>query len=167
MRGFWGKVQYDIPVWGSCVMTTDALKRGDYLNAGGHLMTAAMELFTLGASSGIIGSTRTATAATRSVVSGVAAKNEVQYSDDLVKAARSLYPKQAGKTQLHHITPKYLGGATNGPLVPLDGAYHQQITNSFRQLWPYGKGPITDPVMRRQIIDQVYKQFPLPSGFTY
>ncbi|NLT04146.1 MAG: hypothetical protein GXY09_09825 [Bacteroidales bacterium] len=41
------------------------------MNAGGHFMTAAIELFTLGASSGIIGSTRTATAATRSVVSGV------------------------------------------------------------------------------------------------
>lgn len=71
LRGFWGKIQYDMPVWGSCVMTTDALKRGDYMNAGGHFMTAAIELFTLGASSGIIGSTRTATAATRSVVSGV------------------------------------------------------------------------------------------------
>jgi hypothetical protein len=91
----------------------------------------------------------------------------VQYSDDLVKAAQQAYPKLAGKTQLHHITPQYLGGAADGALVPLDAAYHQQITNAFRQAWPYGKGAITDPVLRKKIIDQVYKQFPLPPGYTY
>jgi hypothetical protein len=95
------------------------------------------------------------------------AKGGLQYSDDLVKAAQKLYPNKAGLTELHHITPKYLGGAPNGPLVPLNGSYHQQITNAFRQAWAYGKGPITDPVLRRQIMNQVYKQFPLPPGFTY
>jgi hypothetical protein len=68
---------------------------------------------------------------------------------------------------MHHNAPKYLGGAADGPVVPLDAAYHQQITNAFRKAWPYDKGPITDPVLRRQIMDQVYKQFPLPPGFTY
>ncbi len=99
--------------------------------------------------------------------SKVATEGAVQYSDDLIRAAQQAYPKLAGKIQNHHITPKFLGGAKNGPTVPLDAAYHQQITNAFRQAWSYGKGPITDPVLRRQIMDQVYKQFPLPQGYTY
>ncbi|SEK63850.1 DUF6443 domain-containing protein [Parapedobacter koreensis] len=103
------------------------------------------------------------------VVEGVddVANGGVQYSDDLVKAAQKAYPELAGKTQLHHITPKYLGGAANGPLVPLDAAYHQQITNAFRQAWPYGQGVIKDPVLIKQIMDQVYKRFPLPPGYGY
>ena len=92
----------------------------------------------------------------------IAAKTGVQYSDDLLKAAQQAYPKLAGKTQLHHISPKYLGGPANGPLIKLDAAYHQQITNAFRQAWPYGNGVIKDPVLRQQILDRVYSQFPLP-----
>ncbi len=98
---------------------------------------------------------------------GEVVEQGVQYSDDLVRQAQSLYPRLAGKIQLHHIIPKYIGGAVNGPLVPLDAAYHQQITNAFRQAWPYGNGVITDPTIRRAIMDQVYRQFPLPPGFTY
>ncbi|MDR1199194.1 MAG: hypothetical protein LBK94_09345, partial [Prevotellaceae bacterium] len=95
-----------------------------------------------------------------------AVKSGGKYSDDLVKAAQKLYPKKAGKIEMHHITPKYLGGTKNGPLVPLDGAYHQQITNAFRHVWSYGKAPINE-IQRKQIMEQVYKQFPLPFGYPF
>ncbi|KAA0990471.1 FG-GAP-like repeat-containing protein [Dyadobacter aurulentus] len=88
----------------------------------------------------------------------------VRYSDDLVKAAQKLYPKKAGMTELHHITPKYLGGAANGPLVPLNGSYHQVITNEFRALWPYGRG-IPSATELQTIMKQVYSKYPLPSGY--
>jgi hypothetical protein len=99
--------------------------------------------------------------------SGKAASGVIQYSDDLVNSARQAYPKLAGKVQNHHITPKYLGGARNGPTVPLDGAYHQKITNAFRERWGYGQGPIQNEQFRREVLDAVYKEFPLPSGYTY
>jgi len=86
-----------------------------------------------------------------------------QYSDDLVKAAQELYPEKAGITQLHHIAPKYLGGAADGALVPLDGAYHQVITNEFRNIYPYGQGAV-DEVQRQLIMNRVYTKFPLPPG---
>ena len=94
----------------------------------------------------------------------VAAKGVVKYSDDLVKSAQKLYPNKAGKIELHHITPKYLGGAKNGPLVPLDGAYHQVITNEFRALWPYGKG-VPSATELQNIMKQVYSKYPLPPGY--
>lgn len=90
-----------------------------------------------------------------------AAKGGFQYSDDLLEAAQKAYPNLAGKTQMHHITPKYLGGPANGPLINLDAAYHQQITNAFRAEWAYGIGKPSaaqlDAIMRK-----VYSQFPLP-----
>lgn len=88
----------------------------------------------------------------------------MQYSDDLVKTAQKLYPNKAGTTQLHHIAPKYLGGAADGALVPLDGAYHQIITNEFRSLYPYGQGAL-DEAERLIIMKQVYTKFPLPPGY--
>jgi RHS repeat-associated protein len=90
-----------------------------------------------------------------------AAKGGMQYSDDLVRAAQQVYPKLAGKTQLHHITPKYLGGPANGPLIKLDAAYHQQITNAFRAEWGYGLGKPTAAQLET-IMNKVYSQFPLP-----
>lgn len=93
-----------------------------------------------------------------------AAKGGLQYSDDLVKAAQKLYPNKAGLTELHHITPKYLGGAANGPLVPLNGSYHQVITNEFRALWPYGKG-VPSATELQNIMKQVYSKYPLPPGY--
>ena len=63
------------------------------------------------------------------------------YDPKLAKEAEALYPKLAAKAdQLHHITPKYLGGAAVGPLVKLPAAYHQLITNAFRSEWAYGQG---------------------------
>ena len=99
-------------------------------------------------------------------VSNVETKTSVGYSHDLVKSAQRLYPNKAGKIELHHITPKYLGGAKNGPLVPLDGAYHQIITNEFRAIRPYGLGPVNE-TQRLQIMKEVYSKFPLPPGYGF
>jgi hypothetical protein len=79
----------------------------------------------------------------------------------LMQKARELYPKLCGKFQWHHITPKYLGGDPNGPLVLLEGPYHQLITNAFRNQWAYGQGvpPSTTVV---NIVNTVYSQLPLP-----
>ncbi|MBB1139573.1 hypothetical protein [Myroides sp. WP-1] len=82
----------------------------------------------------------------------------------LVKSAQKLYPSKAGKIELHHITPKYLGGPKNGPLVPLDAAYHQIITNEFRLLWPYGKG-VPSSTQLQYIMKHVYSKYPLPPGY--
>jgi len=75
-----------------------------------------------------------------------------------------LYPKKAGLTELHHIAPKYLGGAKNGALVPLDGAYHQVITNEFRSLYQYGL-PKPGQTKMFDIMKQVYSKYPLPPGY--
>jgi len=83
--------------------------------------------------------------------------------EELLAEAQAAYPGKAGLAELHHITPKYLGGAANGPLIELDAAYHQQITNQFRSLWPYG-GPKPGPQQLEEILQQVYQRFPLPSS---
>jgi RHS repeat-associated protein len=54
--------------------------------------------------------------------------------------AQQQYPKLKGKTHNHHIIPKYLGGDDAGETVPIDAAYHQLITNAFRDKWAYGQG---------------------------
>ena len=95
-----------------------------------------------------------------------AAVSEAGYSEDMVSQAQEIYPNKAGKIQLHHIDPKYMGGAPDGPLVPLDGAYHQVITNEFRTLYPYGQGILTD-IERQTIMNKVYSKFPLPSGYGF
>jgi hypothetical protein len=89
------------------------------------------------------------------------AKGGTQYSDDLVKAAQKLYPKKAGKIELHHPIPRYLGGAKNQTLVPLDRAYHQVITNEFRKEWGYGRGK-PNAAELQQILNKVYSKYPLP-----
>ncbi len=76
-------------------------------------------------------------------------------------AAKLAYPLLAGKIQQHHITPKYLGGAANGPTVALDAAYHQLITNEFRRLHPYGSATPTATRLK-EIMDLVYSKYPLP-----
>lgn len=100
------------------------------------------------------------------VITAKATGGTVQYSDNLVKAAQQAYPKLAGKIQLHHIEPKYLGGARNGPLVPLDAAYHQMITNEFRSLWGYGNG-LPSATELQNIMKQVYSKYPLPPGYRF
>ena len=95
-----------------------------------------------------------------------AAKGVLKYSDDLVKSAQKLYPNKAGKIELHHISPKYLGGAKNGAMVPLDGAYHQMITNEFRSIRSYGLGPVNE-AYRLDIMKRVYSKFSLPPGYGF
>jgi hypothetical protein len=72
------------------------------------------------------------------------------------------YPKLAGKKQDHHVTPIYMGGPKDGPKVTLDGSYHQNITNEFRNQWPYG-GPKPSPEQVQEILENVYSKFPLPN----
>ncbi len=91
----------------------------------------------------------------------IGGKVGVQYSRNLVEEAQKLYPQKAGKMELHHITPKYLGGKGNGPLVPLDASYHQVITNEFRALWPYGNG-VPSASELQNIIMKVYSKYPIP-----
>lgn len=96
---------------------------------------------------------------------GDAAKG-VTYSDDLVKAAQKLYPNKAGKIELHHPFLKYMGGAEKQALVPLDAAYHQQITNEFFKYWPKklpGQPKVYPTAQQAQeIMQKVYSKFPLP-----
>jgi hypothetical protein len=91
---------------------------------------------------------------------------KVPIIDDLVKEAQKLYPKKAGKIEKHHPFPKYMGGAEDQVLVPLDAAYHQLITNEFLKYWPK-KLPNqvkTFPTLdqAKEIMEKVYRKFPLP-----
>lgn len=81
--------------------------------------------------------------------------------EKLIKEAQLKYPQKAGKIEGHHITPKYLGGDANGPILDIDAAYHQVITNAFREKWPYGKGVPPQNVMEK-ILKEVYSKYPLP-----
>lgn len=94
-------------------------------------------------------------------------KVKLQSYQEAVVQAQKEYPQLAGQVQDHHITPKFLGGAVDGPTVPLDRAYHQKITNAFRQLWPYGSGQVPTAEELRRIMKEVYRQFPLPPGYTF
>jgi RHS repeat-associated protein len=93
----------------------------------------------------------------------VAARAAARNIDDLVRAAQKQFPAKAGKIEHHHITPKYLGGSPKGPTVPIDGAYHQQITNEFRRHVPYGS-PKPSPTELERIMQEVYSKYPLPGG---
>jgi hypothetical protein len=83
--------------------------------------------------------------------------------EELTADAKKLYPKLAEKAdQLHHITPKYLGGAADGPLAKIPAAYHQLITNAFRTLAPYGQAISRTTEEVTNIVKQVYSMYPLP-----
>jgi RHS repeat-associated protein len=82
-------------------------------------------------------------------------------ADDLLALAQKLYAKKAGKIELHHVHPLYLGGGKNQRLVPLDAAYHQLITNEFRRLAPYGS-EVPSAARVAEIMTQVYAKYPLP-----
>ena len=130
-----------------------------FVDAGLTAINLTLTATTLAAEAGSFGSGSRIRAALSTVDD--AAKGSTQYSDDLVKAAQQAYPKLAGKVQLHHPIPQYLGGAKNQVLVPLDAAYHQQITNAFRAEWGYGLGKSTATQLET-ILNRVYGQFPLP-----
>ena len=91
--------------------------------------------------------------------------NEGKSYNDLLKDAQEKYPNKAIKAdELHHIAPKYLGGAKDGPLIPLNPAYHQVITNEFRNIYPYGL-PVPGEARMLEIMKQVYSKYPLPLGY--
>ena len=79
----------------------------------------------------------------------------------LVAAEEPAYPNKAGRIEYHHVVPKYLGGDPDGELIPLDGSYHQEITNAFRQEYPYGQPP-PSPEDLQGIMKRVYGKYPLP-----
>jgi hypothetical protein len=62
---------------------------------------------------------------------------------------------------LHHIIPKYLAGFATPDVAKLPAAYHQLITNAFREAWPYGAGQ-PNPQTLINIVRKVYSSYPLP-----
>jgi hypothetical protein len=92
----------------------------------------------------------------------VAASNTIPRTfNNLLNYARTLYPRLAGTTHLHHVFPKYLGGPSTGEVIEINAAYHQLITNEFRALWAYGQD-FPNPDRLAKILQQVYSKFPLP-----
>jgi hypothetical protein len=89
------------------------------------------------------------------------ARGRAAYAKAVAKAEQR-YPKLAGKVHQHHIEPKYMGGAANGPTKEVNAAYHQQITNSIREKWAFGMGKAGDKM--KGILEKVYKNVPLPPG---
>ncbi len=83
--------------------------------------------------------------------------------EQAVSEAQADFPNKAGSIEQHHISPKYLGGDPAGPTVPLDAAYHQVVTNAFRAARGYGLGTVS-PEELENILNQVYRNFPLPPG---
>jgi hypothetical protein len=82
--------------------------------------------------------------------------------EDILPIAQSKYPNKAGKIEMHHVDPKYMGGDPHGSTIGIDASYHQLITNEFRKNWGYGKGKL--PLEQRQIImKKVYEIYPLPN----
>ncbi len=82
--------------------------------------------------------------------------------DQRMAQAKQRYPHLYGKPkQEHHVTPVYLGGSKAGQTVVLDPAYHQLVTNAFRQRYGYGQ-KIPDAADLQDILRHVYKQYPLP-----
>ena len=95
-------------------------------------------------------------------VAGAVSKSEK--IAELTREAESAYPQLAAKVtdELHHIIPKYLGGAEKGETVALRPAYHQLITNAFRKLAPYGEKVERSAAELQQILRDVYSRYPLP-----
>jgi hypothetical protein len=97
------------------------------------------------------------------VAEAVGSKPETQA--ELQEFAEGLYPKLVDKAaQLHHIIPKYLGGPTsalNDLVVRIPAAYHQLITNGFRDAWPYGQGVAPSAEQLNEILTTIYTNFPI------
>ena len=83
------------------------------------------------------------------------------YENGMAEAKRE-FPDLFGKfTQEHHVIPKYLGGPQSGKTVTIDRAYHQLITNAFRERYKYNQ---SFPSIKelRDILEHVYSRYPLP-----
>jgi hypothetical protein len=96
------------------------------------------------------------------IVLGWAAE-AVEGVDDLVSVAKKLYPNKANKNEKHHIIPKYAGGDPKGATISINAAYHQVITNLFRELLPYGSAKLNGSELT-DLLSKVYSKLPLPSG---
>jgi len=127
--------------------------RGDKINAG----------FSLAATVPFVGSGATAIKLGKRIIHSRQIVKTGKF-DNLLTQAAAAYPNKAGKIEYHHITPQYLGGQKNGLLMPIDAAYHQQITNAFRNAWDYGIGK-PNAAQLEKIMTDVYTQFPLFKPF--
>jgi hypothetical protein len=77
--------------------------------------------------------------------------------------AKRRFPHLHGKPkQQHHAHPRYLDGPKDGPTVDLDPAYHQLITNAFREEYGYGQVDPPPPSEQQKIMRKVYSRYPLP-----
>jgi hypothetical protein len=75
--------------------------------------------------------------------------------------AEQRYPDKRGRYEEHHFFPVYLGGKADGVTYRVPAAYHQLITNAFREKRPYGLGK--PPAQEAQnIMLKVYSEFPIP-----
>jgi hypothetical protein len=75
--------------------------------------------------------------------------------------AEQRYPDKRGKYEEHHFFPVYLGGKENGPTYRLPAAYHQLLTNAFRQHWSYGRDK-PPPEKAQELMLKVYSDYPIP-----
>ena len=107
--------------------------------------------------------TKAATKAKKAVKPAAVSQASKPCYNALLKQAQDRYPKLAGIIQKHHIDPIFMGGAKDGPISFMDAAFHQLITNEFRRLHPYGKGPLSLE-KRMAIMKEVYDKYPLPPG---
>ena len=75
-----------------------------------------------------------------------------------------LPPGYEGPCEKHHIIPKYLGGDENGPTILIPTGYHRQITQAFKDAWPYAPlGPAPPPTADQllEILITVYELYPI------
>jgi hypothetical protein len=63
------------------------------------------------------------------------------FDDTDIQQAQQHYPSKTG-TQVHHRIPQFLGGSDDpSNLFPLPSAYHQLITNAWREQFGYQGDP--------------------------
>lgn len=75
--------------------------------------------------------------------------------------AEAKYPGKVGLYEWHHFWPIYLGGPRDGPMFRVPAAYHQLITNAFREHYPYGQ-PKPNAGDAQIIMMKVYARYPIP-----
>ena len=89
----------------------------------------------------------------------------VQY-EKIVEKARRRYPRKARikGPECHHVHPIYMGGPKSpmpGGRKAVDAAYHQLLTNSFRNYWSYGAGASKTGLNFSDIMTIVYADLPV------
>ena len=83
------------------------------------------------------------------------------YKQRMIEAKRQ-FPNLFGQSPHdHHVIPKFLGGPESGKTVKIDPAYHQLITNAFREEFPY-KQPYPPVKRLLEILETIYSRYPLP-----